>query len=174
MGRGAAQCIVGLLNNSKAIHRGNSIFLDIWSRSCDTNWDKPMQCTGRWIWFCLKQLDDGRMSGFARWMPGGSDHSVSWISTKPCSALQPRCEDKIIQCWGPSAEESSRQHARHKCRKAGPYLGRTLLVNCYRRRGGILPGMHGGATVASAMERSQLEKILSLINCTRGCKTNVI
>ena len=49
---------------AKTIHRGNSIFPNVWSRSCDTSRDKSMQCTGRWV--CPKQLNDGRTFGFAK------------------------------------------------------------------------------------------------------------
>ena len=51
---------------------------------------------------------------------------VSRVSVEPRSALQPRCEDKRVQCWGLGAIENSREHARHECQKAGPYLGRAL------------------------------------------------
>ena len=51
---------------------------------------------------------------------------ISQVSAKPCSALQPRCEDKRVQCWRLGVTESSREHARYECWKASPYLGRAL------------------------------------------------
>ena len=51
---------------------------------------------------------------------------ASRVSAKPYSALQPRCEDKRVQCWRLGAMKSSKEQARHKCWKVGSYLGRTL------------------------------------------------
>ena len=51
---------------------------------------------------------------------------VSQVSAGPRLALQPRGEDKRVQCWGFGAAESSGKRARHECWEAGPYLGRAI------------------------------------------------
>ena len=51
---------------------------------------------------------------------------VSRVSAKPSLVLQLRCEDKRVQCWGPSATKRSREHVRHECWKVGPYLEMTV------------------------------------------------
>ena len=165
---------MGLPNNAQAIYRRNSIFPDVWSRSCDTNQSKPIQCTGRWIKPRPKRFDDGRAFGSVGGVPKGGNHMINRVSAEPCSALQPRCEDKRVRCWELGATKSYREHARYECRKVGPYLGRALQGYCYHGRKGVLPGVLKRETTSSAMEHLQLKKVLSLIGCTLGCRSSVI
>ena len=42
-GRRFAQRFMGIPNNAQEIYRRNTVFLDVWGRSCDTGQSKPMQ-----------------------------------------------------------------------------------------------------------------------------------
>ena len=99
---------------------------------------------------------------------------VSRVLTGSCLALQSRCEDKRVQCWGFGATESSGEYVRHECREASSYLGRALQGYCYSERMGILPGVFRRKTASLAMEHLQLKEVLPLISCTLGCRSSVI
>ena len=126
MGKGVAQCTVGIPNNSEEVHGRNSVLSNIWSGSIYTGGNKPVQCPGFKIQPCQEfeiNVETVELVGRA---PGISDHTTGRISTKTCPETQQGRKETEIWSGRSGTSEGSREYMRYQCRKVSTDLGRTL------------------------------------------------
>ena len=88
MGRGVAQCSVGIPNNSEEVHVRNSVLSNIRSGSNYTGRNKPLQCPG----FRIQPHKEFRINAKTIELVGRAsrigNYMASRISTKTCLEIQ--------------------------------------------------------------------------------------